>query len=237
LIAWRLEVFDELGSTSDTCTAYARAGVAEGAAVLALRQTSGRGSRGRSWQAPEGNLNLSVLLRPKRPIAEAGMFSLLAGVAVAEAVQPLLSAAVNLKWPNDVLLDGRKLAGVLIDAAPAGGLLEWLVIGIGVNLLHAPEIPGRQTTALAAHGVNLSPQKLARRVLEHLAYWQAAPAKAIREAWLAHAHPVGTKLEVSTLHTKLSGHFAGLSERGELLLAYEDRIDAISTGEVLLGHA
>ncbi len=138
MIHWRLESFEELGSTSDVCAARAKNSEAEGLAVLAYKQTAGRGSRGRSWQAPEGNLNLSVLLRPARPAAEAGMAALFAGIAVAEALEQFFLAPTMLKWPNDVLLDGAKLAGILIDAAQNGPKLDWLVVGIGINLRHAP---------------------------------------------------------------------------------------------------
>jgi BirA family transcriptional regulator, biotin operon repressor / biotin---[acetyl-CoA-carboxylase] ligase len=204
-------------------------------AVLALRQSAGRGSRGRVWQAPEGNLNLSVLLRPQRPAAEAGMFALLAGVAVAEALEALTQLTMTLKWPNDVLLGPAKLAGILIDAAPSGSGLDWLVIGIGINLREAPIIAGRQTTALGEHGVELAPQAAADAVLKRLEYWQDAPAAAIMEAWLPRAHGIGAPIEVSAGGKLLHGSFAGLSPAGELLLQRENRIEAISTGEVLLG--
>jgi BirA family biotin operon repressor/biotin-[acetyl-CoA-carboxylase] ligase len=203
--------------------------------VLALRQTAGRGSRGRLWQAPEGNLNLSILLRPSRPVAEAGMFALLAGIAVAEAVERFTPLPTTLKWPNDVLLHNAKLAGILIDAVPLGAALEWLVIGIGVNLREAPAIAGRVTTSLGQHGVQVTPLAAADAILAGIEHWQGAPAAAIREAWLARAHPLGTPLDVSTGGRRLQGAFAGLSEAGELLLRSEDRIETINTGEVLLG--
>jgi BirA family biotin operon repressor/biotin-[acetyl-CoA-carboxylase] ligase len=237
LIAWRLETYEELGSTSDLCTARARAGEPEGLAVLALKQTAGRGSRGRSWQAPAHNLNLSLLLRPSRPAAEAGFFSLLTGVAVAEAVEEFFAPPTMLKWPNDVLIGGAKLAGILIDAAPAGQKLDWLVIGIGMNLRHAPEIPGRQTTALLSHGVTVSPADAANAILRRLSHWHDQPVAAIRQAWLDRAHPIGTELSVRGLHGTQTGTFAGLSPTGELLLRTENRIDPISTGDVLLGRA
>ncbi|MCB5943591.1 biotin--[acetyl-CoA-carboxylase] ligase [Acidocella sp. KAb 2-4] len=237
MTAWRLEVFDELGSTSDLCAERARAGAAAGLAVLALRQTAGRGSRGRVWQAPAGNLNLSVLLRPARPLAEAGMFSLLTGLAVAEALERFFAPPATLKWPNDVLIGGAKLAGVLIDAAPLAGRLDWLVIGIGMNLRAAPEIAGRRTTSLAAHGVDVAPQPMAEAVLDRLAAWQEAPSAAIIAAWLERGHPPGTALRIQTGGQVLEGAFAGLSPRGELLLRSKDRIDTINTGEVLLGQA
>lgn len=237
MIPWRLEVFDELGSTADLCAARARAGAPEGLAILALRQTAGRGSRGRSWQAPAGNLNLSVLLRPARPAAEAGMFALLTGIAVAEALEQVSAPPTSLKWPNDVLIGGAKLAGILIDAAPLAGRLDWLALGIGMNLRSAPEIPGRRTTALAAHGVHLAPQDMAMAVLARLDVWQAAPAAEIRAAWLARAHPLGTPMRVQSGGEMREGVFAGLSAAGELLLRNKDRIDTINTGEVLLGQA
>jgi BirA family biotin operon repressor/biotin-[acetyl-CoA-carboxylase] ligase len=237
LISWRLETYEELGSTSDLCTARARAGEAEGLAILALKQTAGRGSRGRSWVAPGGNLNLSVLLRPAGPAAQAGLFSLLAGIAVAEALDRFFLPPTQLKWPNDVLLDGAKLAGILIDAAPLGQNLDWLVIGIGMNLRETPEIPGRTVTSLAAHGVELVPQAAAAAVLSGLSRWHDASADTIRQTWLGRAHPIGTTLEIRSQQGTRTGSFAGLSPAGELLLRREDRIETISTGDVLLGLA
>ena len=236
VIAWRLERYDELGSTSDECVARAKAAAAAGLAVQARRQVSGRGSRGRGWTAPEGNLSLSVLLRPDRPAAEAGLFALLAGIAVAEALAPRVRIAPMLKWPNDVLLDGAKLAGILIDAAPDGAKLEWLVIGIGVNLATAPEIPGRRTTSVRAHGGSLEADDAADAVLARLSVWHDAPGLKIREAWLARAHPLGTTLTVRGARGERHGTFAGLSDAGELLLRNKDRIEPVSTGDILLGR-
>jgi BirA family transcriptional regulator, biotin operon repressor / biotin---[acetyl-CoA-carboxylase] ligase len=237
VIPWRLEVFDELGSTADACAERARAGEKEGLAILALKQTAGRGSRGRSWQAPEGNLNLSVLLRPARPLAEAGMFALLTGIAVAEALEQFFAPPTSLKWPNDLLIGEAKLAGVLIDAAPAENRLDWLAIGIGMNLRTAPEIAGRRTTSLAAHGVSVTPRQMADAVLARLGVWHAAPAAEIRAAWLERAHPLGTPMRIQSGGQVLEGSFAGLSPSGELLLCSKNRIDTVNTGEILLGQA
>jgi BirA family biotin operon repressor/biotin-[acetyl-CoA-carboxylase] ligase len=237
LISWRLETYDELGSTSDLCTARAKAGEAEGLAVLAHKQIAGRGSRGRSWQAPEGNLNLSLLLRPALPSAQAGFYSLLAGVVVAEALEQFFAPPTMLKWPNDVLLGGAKLAGVLIDATPNGENLDWLVIGIGINLGSAPEIPGRITTSLAAHGVTITAPDAANAILAGFSRWHGAGVASIRDAWLARAHPIGTPLEVKSTHGVQTGTFAGLSPSGELLLHSKNRIERISTGDVMLGLA
>ncbi len=237
MISWRLEQYQELGSTSDEIIRRANAGEPAGLAVLALRQTAGRGSRGRAWSASAGNLNLSVLLRPTRLAAEAGLFSLVSGIAVVEALEGLGGQGLCLKWPNDVLCDGAKLAGILIDASPDGDLLGWLGIGIGINLQSAPEIHGRRTIALAAQGLEISPQVAARAILARLERWVEASAHAIRAAWLEKGHPPGTSMEIAYAGQRRCGRFVGLSETGELLLQCEDRIEVINTGEVLLANA
>jgi BirA family biotin operon repressor/biotin-[acetyl-CoA-carboxylase] ligase len=237
VIAWRLESHATLASTSDEAVRRAKAGEAAGLAILALRQSAGRGSRGRSWTAPAGNLNLSILLRPARAMAEAGLFSLICGIAVAEALEGLGARDLRLKWPNDVLLGEAKLAGILIDASAKQDRLEWLVAGIGVNLRAAPEIPGRATAALAAQGLVIPPETAAWAVLDRLALWlEAAPAQ-IRAAWLARGPAPGAPLQLARGAEVLRGRFAGLSEAGELLLRREDRIEAVNTGEILLGGA
>jgi BirA family biotin operon repressor/biotin-[acetyl-CoA-carboxylase] ligase len=238
---WRLEVFDALGSTSDACIERARAGEAEGLAILAHRQTAGRGSRGRHWQSPPGNLNFSVLLRPGLPASDASIFPLLTGVAVADAICAFLpeAAAPMLKWPNDVLLNGGKLAGILIDAAPQGSNLDWLVIGVGINLLHAPEIPGRRTTTLKAHGGEATAEAAAQMLLNYLDFWLDAfsvnGAAGILDAWQQRAHRIGTELAVRCAGATVTGRYAGLSAKGELLLNVENRIERFQTGEILLG--
>jgi BirA family biotin operon repressor/biotin-[acetyl-CoA-carboxylase] ligase len=241
VIAWRLEQHDALASTSDSCILRAKAGEPEGLAVLALRQTAGRGSRGRQWEAPPGNLNLSVLLRPALPMAQSSIFALLTGVAVADALTAFLppDIAPVLKWPNDVLLGGGKLAGILIDAAPKGFAADWLVIGIGVNLASAPAFSHRQTTTLARYGGQATPAEAAGMVLHYLGFWRdifehSGPAPII-DAWQQRGHPIGTELQLTGADAPISGRFAGLSATGELLLNVGSRIERFSTGEILLG--
>lgn len=243
---WRLRRYDRLGSTSDLCLELAAAGEPDGLAVLAEAQTAGRGSRGRAWESAPGNLCLSVLLRPRllRPegdAAEAGCYSLLAGVAVWEALAAFLPRpdSLLLKWPNDVLLAGRKLAGVLIESATRGdGELAWLVIGVGANLATAPIVAGRATACLADAGVTPPPaERIARMVLERLAHWRCVRESdgfaPIRSAWLAHAHALGAPLVVGGGTRLRAGRFAGLTEGGALLLATEAGTETFPAGEVL----
>jgi BirA family biotin operon repressor/biotin-[acetyl-CoA-carboxylase] ligase len=147
-------VEEEVPSTSDLLLRLAAAGEPEGLALLARRQTAGRGRDGRGWTSPAGNLSLSLLLRPDAPARDAPHWALLAAVALAEALAPSLPnpAALRLKWPNDLLLHGAKLAGVLVEsAATRDGRIEWLVVGLGANLAVAPAVPGRATACLADH--------------------------------------------------------------------------------------
>jgi BirA family biotin operon repressor/biotin-[acetyl-CoA-carboxylase] ligase len=187
-------------------------------AIIANQQTAGRGRGGNIWSAPAGNLNLSVLLRPNHA-APPGYWPLLSGLALHDAIAAVRPTpnGLMMKWPNDLLLHGAKLAGILIDSAMGShGTPDWVVIGIGVNIEAAPEIPGRATTCLADHGAHTTPQTLASAIAEKLDHWMAKDFPAIRAAWLTHAHPVGTPLAVNGAP---AGNFAGLSPDGALLLA------------------
>jgi BirA family biotin operon repressor/biotin-[acetyl-CoA-carboxylase] ligase len=238
-----LRLHEELPSTQDAVLRAAEAGEPEGLAILARRQTAGRGREGRGWESPVGNLHLSVLLRPREPAQHAAQWALLAAVALAEAIAPRLpagmAAALELKWPNDVLLGGAKLAGILAEAAtgPRGGL-AWLVLGIGTNLAHAPVLPGgRPTVSLAALGAGPpAPEVFAAELLAALDRWRRVLAREgfapIRTAWLAHGPRRGTPMTVAGA----AGAFAGLGEDGSLLLAGPDGgIRALRTGEVEAG--
>ena len=239
--AWRLAVHDVLSSTSDLCRELAGQGEPEGLAVLALRQTKGRGSRGRAWDSPAGNLHLSVLLRPGEWARSAGQWSLLSGVALWQTVADLVpsAAALRLKWPNDLLLDGRKLAGILIDSsADASGRLDWLVVGIGVNLAHAPPLAGRATASLAELVVPPAPAAAAARLLARLDEWrrvrQREGFEAIRAAWLAHGPPMDEPVTLKLRDRLVEGAFAGLGDDGGLKLRAGGEVETFTTGDVLL---
>lgn len=238
---FRLQHYRELPSTSDLCIRLAAGGEPVGLAVLADEQTAGRGRNGRRWESPAGNLFLSVLLRPEGDAGEAARASLLAGVALFEALAGFLPApaALSLKWPNDLLLEGRKLAGILTESAShSDGKLAWLVIGFGANLVAAPAIPGR-ATACMRDATTTPPvaEAVAHAVLAELAHWLAVQSRegfaAIRAAWLQRAHPPGTPLLVNRAGGSLSGQFAGLAESGALLLATASGITVCNAGEVL----
>ncbi|WP_341702516.1 biotin--[acetyl-CoA-carboxylase] ligase [Ferrovibrio sp.] len=241
MTAWSLQAFDSLDSTSEEVRRRAEAGAPEGLAVLARRQTAGRGRRGRSWDSPEGNLFLSLLLRPRVTPAEAARLSFLVAVAVTEALDlaaPALRGQVTCKWPNDVLVAGAKIAGILLESrtAPDGGL-DWVIVGIGVNLAHFPPDTPYAATALSAHGVAVLPEDFAGWLLARLGYWlgrwRSEGFAPVREAWLARAQGIGREVVVRLPDSELRGRFAALDESGALLLELPDGSrQAVTAGDV-----
>lgn len=239
--AWRLEVFAQLPSTADLCRARAEADEPEGLAILALRQSAGRGTRGRQWEGAAGNLFLSVLLRPAEAAREAAQWSLLAGVAVAEVLAAAVPdpTSVRLKWPNDVLLRGRKIAGILVESvADTAGRMVWLSIGIGANLASAPTLPGRETACLADLVAPPAPESVAADLLDAIAAWRDvrrlqgfAP---VRAAFLERASAPGTPLSLRLGDRRVDGLFAGLGVDGTLLVRSGGEVQAFAAGEVTI---
>ncbi len=231
---WRLRTFESLASTSDLCATLAQAGEPAGLAVMAARQTAARGSRGRTWATLPGNLALSVLLRPPGPPASAGHWALLAAVALAEALEACAAPPIRLKWPNDIMLDGGKLGGILLDSSVGAGRLDWLVIGFGANLAVAPDLPG---AARLPHAPAVG--AVASAVLAALDRWSGTALlegfAPVRLAWLKRGPAPDTLLRIKAGGTEVAGTFAGLSDAGALLLQSGGRVRAFPTGDVLQG--
>lgn len=231
--------------------ALARAGAAEGSWLRAERQTAGKGRQGRAWVSPEGNLYAStlVLLRPTDPAA--ATLALVAAVALEETVRAFLPSPfllgdaertrslfqraseggaqrrngegeLQLKWPNDILLDGAKLSGILLERTDKA-----VVIGMGVNLATHPDLADRPTTSLAAHGVIADPpvflETLAETFARWLGQWRGEGLAPVRQRWLDRAHPVGTALTARMPDgSAIDGLFDGLDHDGALILRLAD---------------
>ena len=237
---WRLTCFDELPSTSDYCMDACRAGNdVAGLAVLARRQTKGRGSRGRTWLDGGQGLALSVVLDAAHAGPDAlGGWPFVASLGFYDGLLRALPAArthLMIKWPNDILLDGRKMGGILIEREGA-----YVLIGMGANLVSAPDqnVLARQVACLAQCGDVPDVEIVARHVLDGLTLWSGVWRQkgfaAIRSAWLERAHPVGTPLVVQGGTTYEKGLFAGLAQDGRLLLETDSGMKTIATGDILL---
>jgi len=220
----------ETGSTNDDLAALARAGAPEGLWLRAERQTGGRGRQGRAWQSPEGNLHASTLVLLRDGDPPAPTLALVGAVALHEAVS-LGPQAVHIKWPNDLVADGAKLAGILLERHG-----DAVVIGFGVNLAHHPDLPDRPATSVrAVAGHAPEPEAFAGTLAEifagWLSRWRGDGLAAIRAAWLSAAHPPGTPLSTS----EGEGLFDGLDENGALRLRLADgSVRVIHAGDVFL---
>ncbi len=225
--AYRLVALETVASTNDEAIRLAETGAEEGTLVWAREQTKGRGRQGRAFHSPPGNLYLSLILRPSCALAEAAQLGFIAGLAVGEAfgrVAPPMTE-VTYKWPNDVLLNGRKAAGILLESKTTrSAALDWLILGVGANLRSYPEDTDFPATSLhfegAASDVNEVDvlENFARCFLTWTDRWLDDGFAPVRRAWLGHAHALGEEIEVRLPRESLKGTFRDLDETGALVL-------------------
>lgn len=245
MTAWTLRAFDSLDSTNEEIRRQAEAGAAEGLAVLAKQQTAGRGRRGRAWESPPGNMFLSLLLRPKATPAEAATLSFLTAVALLDAIDlagPVQGTVLTCKWPNDVLVNGAKVAGILLESRTVpDGSLGWVAVGIGTNLAWHPPQEQLATpypvTDLSRHGITTTPEEFAEWLLARYGYWygrwQVEGFAPVRAAWLARAQGLGKPVIVRLPDNELRGTFVALDDSGALLLELPDgRRQTVTAGDV-----
>jgi BirA family biotin operon repressor/biotin-[acetyl-CoA-carboxylase] ligase len=225
-----IERIQQTGSTNADLLARLAGGehVGEGHWLVTDRQTAGRGRLGRSWSDGYGNFMGSTVVHLTARDPSPATLALVAGVALARVVAVLAPGIeMALKWPNDVMIDGIKCSGILMERCG-----DSVVIGIGVNLVSAPALPDRPTLSLADKGVVIDRDRfaetLAVAMADALATWRRDGVESIVRAWLPKGHPLGTPLHVS--EQGIDGSFDGLAPDGALRLRRND-------GEVMLIHA
>jgi BirA family transcriptional regulator, biotin operon repressor / biotin---[acetyl-CoA-carboxylase] ligase len=232
---------DSVDSTNAEALRRARAGT-RAVWVVAATQTAGRGRRGRSWASPPGNLYASLLRVDPAPAAVAPQLAFVAGLAVHDAcaaLAPGLADALALKWPNDLLCRGAKIAGILIEGE-GGPIAKPVVaaIGIGVNCRHHPDAVEHPATDFAAHGATIEAlelfEALRRTMAARLRAWDRGAGFAlIRSAWLARAAGLGQAIRARLPDREVTGVFEALDEAGRLILRRADgRREVITAGEV-----
>ncbi|OYU50229.1 MAG: biotin--[acetyl-CoA-carboxylase] ligase [Rhizobiales bacterium PAR1] len=208
--------------------------------IVADEQTAGRGRHGRAWQSPPGNLYASLGLAAPCPPRYAPLLGFVAGISLAEAIlvlAPGLSSVLHLKWPNDCLLMGAKVAGILLEGTSLKGGETGITLGMGVNVAHFPEGLDQRATALRDHTTNIDRDRLfttlSDRIAANLALFdQGSGFEVIRQGWLTYALPKGTRLKVKPPGGERIGAFAGIDPTGALLLETETGIEAILVGDV-----
>ncbi len=228
---------ESCASTNDEAARMARAGARHGTVVIAERQTAGRGRDGRAWQSPPGGLYLSAIVRPPLPIVDVPPMTLAIGIGLCDAVR-FAGAPATLKWPNDVLVDGRKLAGVLVEAQSQGNKLESVVIGIGINL--EGELPDTvadtATTLTDASGTACDREAFIAQLLADVERWieryVGVGIEAIIPAWQDRM-ATGLAARATVDGVPLVGEVAGLDTDGALLLRDADgQLHRVRSGDV-----
>jgi BirA family biotin operon repressor/biotin-[acetyl-CoA-carboxylase] ligase len=243
---YRLAAFGSVVSTNDIAARHARMGDPEGLVVVADAQSGGRGRHGRAWSSPAGNLYCSVLLRPGCAMSEAAQISLLVALAVADAVDPIVSdpGRIRLKWPNDVLLDCAKLAGILLEGhARADGASEWVVAGCGINIASHPETP--DYPAVSLDGAGLGPVSIpdllggyVTALDRWLHLWRSERFAPVRKAWLERAFGLGRTVAVRLPDGPVEGRFVDLAVSGALEIEELDGARRqVSAGDVFFSAA
>lgn len=238
---YRLLCYDSIGSTNEEAKHLARDGAAEATLVWALEQSAGRGRRGRAWISPRGNLYLSLILRPDCPAGSAAQLGFVAALAVGGALRAILPRIERLayKWPNDVLINGRKIAGVLLESETlAPEKLSFVVVGVGVNLTASPQGTEFPATSILEEGLGeVMPEVMLEEFAAHFQSWNmrwhAEGFAPVRAAWLATAaiargEPILVRLDALAL----CGRFLDIDHEGNLLLDYAGECRRIAAGEV-----
>lgn len=215
--------------------------------IMARRQEAGRGRRGRAWADPPGNFAATLVLRPQGGAGDAARLSFVAALAVHDALRGLCGPHANLalKWPNDVLLNGGKLSGILLESSGAGGQVSLLAIGIGVNLAAAPDMsevePGalRPVSVAAETGLQVDADDLLDAVAVCFDEWhrqlRAYGFGPIRNAWLARAARLGETITARTGAAEITGRFEGIDDSGALVLVTPRGRQVIAAADIHFG--
>lgn len=229
--AYRLVRRDKVDSTNAEAKRLVRDGAEDGTLVWAQEQTKGRGRHGRTWASPPGNLYLSLVLRPDCAPAVAAQLGFVAAIALGDAVGSVAPPMVEVryKWPNDVLFNQRKGAGILLESSLSpDGTLEWLVLGLGVNVKSHPEDGAFPATSLKYEGappsvtVEALLEAFARHFLNWVNRWLEDGFGPVRHAWLNHAQGLGETITVRLEKESFEGTFHDLGPDGTLLLDLPD---------------
>jgi len=240
--AFSLAAFESVDSTNDELRRRAVNGASDNSVVCALEQTKGKGRRGRNWVSQPGNLFCSILKKPNLSIAEASKASFVCALAIHSAIEEAVAGFdcdIQCKWPNDVLVDGFKVSGILLEsqAQPKSANLDWLIVGIGINLAHSPAETPYPSGYINAYRVEeITPAQMLEILLQHFQVWwdrwETLGFQAIRNAWLARAKGVGEEIIVNLSNERLHGMFETLDHDGALVLRTCEGQRHITAGDV-----
>lgn len=236
---WRVQVLGTTPSTQDVVRGLAETGEPEGLAVQALQQTKGRGRHGNDWVSPMGNLYLSVLLRPSCKADKAAQMAFVVALALSDAMGEVIEDGHDkkLKWPNDILIDGKKISGILLETKlDAHGRVDYLIIGTGVNIFAPPEgAEGLDRIKKERLAVNTFRDLYLQKLRDRYISWQDKGFAPVREAWLKQAYGVGQTMKIRLPEIGYEGTFVGVDESGALIATVDGERKIFTAGDVHFG--
>jgi len=240
--AYRLITLDTVDSTNAEARRLAALGeeqAPDGTLVWAKEQTTGRGRRGRKWESPRGNLYCSLILRPEVPAEQAAQLSFVGALAACDALSALCEPGqiVQCKWPNDILLNGDKIGGLLLEAETGGARApEWVIMGLGINVARHPANVEFPATSLRASGWEATEvdclEAFSRHFMTWTNTWLDQGFAAVRKSWLWRCKGIGDKIEVRLANKTMKGVFKDIDADGALLLKSGKREHRIAAGDV-----
>lgn len=240
IIGSKVVRYAAVSSTMDAARDLAIGGAEEGTVVLAEKQTGGRGRLGRRWLAPPGtSILMSIVLRP--PIEKLTALNMVAALAVARAIEQATGLEARIKWPNDVLIDSRKVCGILLETDIARDKVNWVIVGIGLNVnldvAALPEMPTPPTSLSTALGRKVDKEELLRALLLQLdkLYQALLAGQPVRQLWLERLDTLGKEVTVTIGDTVERGVAESVDDQGSLLLRRADgSLAVIVAGDVTL---
>lgn len=244
--SWRnifdFKLYEELDSTNNEAKRYiANPPSSSHTIICARKQTSGRGKYGNSWVSQEGNLFCSIIIPNTKELSEMSQLSFVTSCALEKTIGSIikennLEQKIELKWPNDVLLEGKKISGILLETT--GSRSEYLIIGIGINLLYSPELPDILTTNLKSEGIkqldySVVIDKLITNFVEYYHNWLETGFLGIREYWLKKAYNLGKNTVIKLPNSIIKGKFIDIDLTGQMMIKLDTgQIKPISSGDV-----
>lgn len=237
-----IQLYEELGSTNDLAKEMIRRGEQqEGVVILAKRQSAGRGRLQRQWESPLGGIWMSILIQPHLPLADAAKLTLSSSIAVVDALKAELGLEVKIKWPNDLIYQGRKLAGILAEVVGEWNSVHTMIIGIGINAAFpASQLgPGTQATSLQdilgrPLDLNALVVKILQQMEAELEYSERAGFATLAGRWTQRAAGIGEEVELCGLHEAIRGTMAGITADGQLRLDTGHGVVDFAAGELRL---
>lgn len=236
-----IDCFEEIPSTNDYARTRIREGAEDGVIILARRQTAGRGRMQRIWESPEGGIWMTVILKPHLALADAAKLTLSTGVALARVCRELYGLKFQLKWPNDLVYEGQKCAGILGEVVGEWNTVQTLILGVGINANLKrkdlpPGLPAASFQELLGHPVDLNELVIAfLEALEgEVKSLEAGDGEGLRQRWLDYAAGLGQEVQVEQTGHVFRGIFKEISDSGELILEEDGHVLFFSAGDVKL---